>query len=369
MITISATVVDNTTGVGIPGATISLNGQPVTATDEEGYFEVNVNTLNDTVTASSVGYAAVGNTAGTIDQAGIMRLPTSSETLPAAMVTAAKKNYWPWLILGGIVVAGSSRKKARTVAGKASNLVPIALVGAGAYLLLNRHTSPVPAPSTPAAPYTPPTTPGAASNPLLSPGNIASVASLLKGLFGGSTSPSTDPGVSSPSDTSYDPGTYPSSIDTGMAGIGATTTLNAGDIIGKTLVAAEKVPVYDTPRDDAQPSGYINKGNPIGIVYSYLNPDSTQGRNELWWMFEPLPGNSDIGDNLGYYYIPHNPDYFDTQALLDAGVLTVAQATALKQQAEGTSSILDSYIKKYGPWVVGIILGGVVIKSVINKTL
>lgn len=373
MITVSATVVDNATGQGIPGATIAVNGKVVGIADTDGYFEVPANSYSDMLTVTSVGYDPVTLSADGADSAGLVRMQINADNLAAATVTpsgSAKAGYWPLVILGGVVVMASSsrRRPSRAVSGKGSNLVPIALVGAGALLLLQRRSGSALPGSTPTAPYTPVTNPTSGNGSLFNPTNITNLANIFKGLFGGSSSPSTDPGVSSPWDTSYDPSTDLSTIDTAMAGMGATTTLNAGDILGKTLVAAEQVPLYDTPRDDAQPSGYVSKGNPIGIVYSYLNPDTSQGRAELWWMFEPLPGNSDIGDNLGYYYVPHNPDYFDTQALLDAGVLTVAQATALKQ-SQGTSSTLDSYIKKYGPWVAGILIAGVAVKSVINKAL
>jgi len=397
MIEVSAAVIDGSTADSIPSATIAVNGKAVGETDSDGNFSINVNSYDDQVTVSSIGYKTQTQSAADVLNAGAIGLELDPQSLATATVThaaPAKTNYWPWLILGGVIVVGSSRKHSRAVSGKGSNLVPIALVGAGAYLLLKGQKSPLPAGSTATSPSTPVTSPNAGTSSILNPANLSSLANLFKGLFGssdasytpgiqeipGTTSPSPagdysslpttapiipiDPGAySSGSDTSYDPSDYGMSF----AGIGATTTLNAGDIIGKTMIAAEKVPLYDTPRDDAQPSGYVNQGNPIGIVYSYLNPDTSQGRAELWWMFEPLPGDSDIGDNLGYYYVPHHPDYFDTQALLDAGVLTVAQATALKQS--GGQSTLDTYLKKYLPWVGGILLAGVVIKSVVNKAI
>jgi hypothetical protein len=391
MISIDAQIVDAVTGQGIPAATIAVNGTPVGSTDEDGGFQIMVNSYSDTITASSVGYTTLTQSAATVQEAGEMRLPIDAQSLQAATVTAVKKkNYWPWLILGGVVVVGSQQRRKQAISGKGSALVPIALVGAGALLLLQRKTSALPAGSTAVAPYAPTSAQTPSLSSIFSGGGLSTISDIFKGIFGGSspsftpvntantgggytdpasaypTLPTTAPSIpifgSGSSDTAMDPSDYGIT-----AGIGATTTLNAGDIIGKTLVAAEKVPVYDTPADSAQPSGYITQGNPIGIVYSYLNPDPTQDRTELWWMFEPLPGNSDIGDNLGYYYVPHNPAYFDTQALLDAGVLTVAQATALKQ---GTGdSVIDTYIKKYGPYVLGAFVLAAVGKAVINKTL
>jgi hypothetical protein len=362
MIRISGQVTDVVTGQGLPAATLSVNNEPVGAADEGGSFEILTDSYDDLITASSVGYNSLTLPAEEVQESSLMQLSLVDSSLTAAVVTAKKKNVTPWLILAGLVVVASTSKKGtghQVGAIKASNLVPVALLGVGAYLLL-KPKAPVYSPYPGTAPTSSPgtVTPGITS--ILTPGNISSAFDWVKDLFSGSGAENSPSGTY----TSYDD-TTPD--NTGMAGMGATTTVNAGDIIGKTLVAAMRVPVYDQANDSAQPSGYISAGQPVGIVYSYLNPDPSLGRAELWWMFEPLPGNSDIGNDQGFYFAPHNPDYYNFQALSDAGVLTVAQTTALKNGE--TPSTAETLLKKYLPWVIGGFVAVGIGKAVINKVI
>lgn len=364
MIQIQGTVTDVTTGQGIPSATIAVNNKPIGVADVGGSFSIQLESYDDLITASSVGYNALSLPAYQVQESGLMQLGLADSTLETAVVTAKKKNVTPWLVLAGLaVVAGSSSRKGtghQVGALKGSSLVPVALLGVGAYLMLRPKTpvyTPYPAPTTYPSPT--PITPGNGS--IFTPGNVSSLLDIFKGIFGSSSASENTP---SGTYTSYD---YTNPDNTGMAGMGATTTINAGDIIGHSLVAAMNVPLFDVPRDSATPSGYVNKGNPIGIVYSYLSPDPSQDRKELWWMFEPLADGSEIGNDQGYYFTPHNPDYFDTTALTDSGVLTVAQATALKN---GTApSTLETIVKKYLPWVIGGFVAVGIGKAVINKAL
>src|SRR4030095_16630239 len=92
------------------------------------------------------------------------------------------------------------------------------------------------------------------------------------------------------------------------AGIGDTgsSTFSAGDVIGHTLIADTSVPVYNIPRDDAQPVGHIATGNPVGVVDTWLDANPGEGRNELWWSFKVNPySGSGLGDSYGNYYVPH----------------------------------------------------------------
>lgn len=346
MIQVSAKVVDVITGQGIPNATISVNGKAIGKADVSGDFTVMINTYADNITASSVGYTSLTQAADSVQEAGTMELQLDVQDLDAVTVTAPKKKtISPWWILAGVAVIGSQGKPSRRVSGKdSSNLLPLALVGIGAYALLRPQTTYLPTPIyQPGQPSQPAVTPGNGS--ILTPGGITDIFDLIKGLFKGENTPAG-------TYTSYDP--YPTP-GTGMAGTG---TFNAGDIIDHTLIAAMKVPIYSTPKDNASPTGYINQGNPIGIVYSYLEPNPAAGRSVLWWQFQ--------GSN-GSYFVPHNPDYFDTQALIDAGVLSVAQATALKNgTAPGT---VEKLLDKYIPWIIGGLVAVGVGKAIINKVI
>lgn len=365
MITVTGTVADATTGDGLPSATLAVNGHAVGAANSAGQFTLNLDSYDDTITASSVGYVPLTLPAYQVAESGLMQLGITDASLQEAVVTAAKKKISPWWILAGVAVVASTSKPSRGrmagIGGSNSNLIPLAALGLGAYLILKPKTPAYPVYPGTTSPYPYPTTNTPGNTGILSPGNISSIVDIFKGLFGSSSaSQNTPTGTYS----SYDPnptGNY------GMAGIGATTTINAGDIIGHTLLAAQQVPVYDQANDSAQPSGYVSAGNPVGIVYSYLSPDPSKGRNELWWMFEPLPGDSQIGDDQGFYYVPHNKDYFNTTALTDSGVLTVAQATALKAGTQPSTA--EKLLDKYIPWLIGGIVAIGIGKAVINKVV
>jgi len=367
MIQVSGTVYDMATGQGVPSATLAVNGQPVGAAGVGGDFILNLSGYDDQITVTSVGYSPTTVPAIDVQESGQIQLEQDAASLEAAVVTApAKTKISPWWILAGVAViasTGKPRAKMGATRSGSSNLIPIAALGIGAYLLLKPKQpaySPYPGTTT----YPTPTSSSSPISSILTPGNISSIFDWAKDLFGSWNTSSANENTSSGTYSSYDPSGNDSSNMAGI-GMGATTTVNAGDIIGKTLTAAMRVPVYDQASDNAQPSGYISAGNPVGIVFSYLNPDPSQGRAGLWWMFEPLPGNSDIGDSQGYYYTPHNPDYFNFQALADAGVLTVAQATALKN---GTApSTLEKLVDKYVPWLIGGLVAVGIGKAVISK--
>jgi hypothetical protein len=370
MITVTGKVYDQGTGDALPSATIAVNGKVVGAAGADGSFTVLLDNYGDNITVSSVGYDPVTLPASEVAASGTIGLTLGDDTLPAAVVTASgkKPSTWFWALAGIAVVASTEKSPSRRVSGRgSSNLLPLAALGVGAYLLLK--------PSTPVySPY-----PGTGQYPggvatnqpggsVFTSGNISSIFDGLKDLFGSWNTSSKNENTPAGNYSSYDP-PYGGGNGGIMAGtsIGATTTVNAGDILNHTLMAAMRVPVYDVPRDDAQPSGYINAGQPVGLVYSYLSPDPSQGRSELWWMFEPLAGNSEIGNDQGYYFTKHNPDSFNFQALADSGVLTVAQATALKN---GTApSTAEKLLDKYLPWLIGGIVAIGIGKAVINKVI
>lgn len=99
---------------------------------------------------------------------------------------------------------------------------------------------------------------------------------------------------------------------------------NAGDIIDKTLVATRKIPVYKAAVDNAEIAGYVNAGQPVGVVYAWLSPSPGIGRSGLWWSFYPVNGM--------YYYAPHNDNNFSISALKQQGVISTEEK--VKQQQE-----------------------------------
>src|SRR3954468_16104626 len=96
----------------------------------------------------------------------------------------------------------------------------------------------------------------------------------------------------------------------------ADVAYSAGDIIDKTLIAQMQVPVYQFAGDNEQPIGYIQKGQPVGVVNAYLSPDPFHNRSGLWWQFYPSNNYSH------FYYAPHKAEYFNIGAWKDQEVLT-----------------------------------------------
>jgi hypothetical protein len=397
MIQVSGTVIDVTTDHGLPGATIAVDNAPVGATDSDGNFTVNLDSYDHNITASSVGYATRTQTAGMVQESGLIQLAIAPEDLQEAVVTAHKKDNSFWLILAGIALVASTSQKKTThaVGAKGSSLVPLAVVGlgVGAYLMLKPKAATLPAGST----YHPPvSTPASGGGSILS--TVSSLADIFKNIFGGSSGPSyapvgiqqqpgysSDPNAYSPAAgyptlpttapvLTINPGAYSAGSDynyaeDSFAGMGDTgsVTFNAGDIIDHTLIAATSVPVYDEANDSAQPVGYIAAGNPIGVVFSFLVPNPAAGRVELWWMFQAPNDNYQFGNEQGFYFVPHKAGYFDTKSLQDSGVLTTAQATALAQGK--TPSALTAALDKYLPWVIAGLVAVGIGKAVINKAL
>lgn len=81
--------------------------------------------------------------------------------------------------------------------------------------------------------------------------------------------------------------------------------MNAGDVLGRYLIAREDVPVYNYPNGTR--IGEIKKGNATAEVYSYV----TRG-SQVWWMFDytipgQTPGAYYVLDKAGRFSISKSP--------------------------------------------------------------
>jgi hypothetical protein len=154
-------------------------------------------------------------------------------------------------------------------------------------------------------------------------------------------------------------GTYMFLKKTGVLGATGGTqsadTFSVDQIVGKTLIANRNTSVYDAPYDSANVIATITAGNPVGVVYSYLEPDPADGRTQLFWMFQDASG--------GYYYVPHAVGQFNISSLVQQGVLT-DQQIAQSQEPEW-----QQLLQQYLPWIIGgaviIALGSAAIKKVL----
>jgi hypothetical protein len=137
---------------------------------------------------------------------------------------------------------------------------------------------------------------------------------------------------------------------------------SADDILDKTLYASQRIPVYTAapPYTGSEtPIGYVEAGQPVGIVYSYLNADPTRGRGNLWWMFYPASNYSD------YYYTEQVGGYYDVSSLRAQGVLSLTEKQAAADNAN--KPWYEQLISKYGPWILGTIVIAAAVKGFLSR--
>lgn len=132
---------------------------------------------------------------------------------------------------------------------------------------------------------------------------------------------------------------------------------NAGDLIGKTLFAKVRIALYREASDTAKPFGFVEVGQPVGIIYAWLQPKAS--RSALWWQFK---------ENLQFYYVPHRVNAFDISALKQQGVYTAVQKQeqAANENASFTERI-ETNIKKAFPWILAAVVAVPVLKEVIRN--
>jgi hypothetical protein len=147
---------------------------------------------------------------------------------------------------------------------------------------------------------------------------------------------------------------------------GVGVAYDAGQVIGKTLKAKKDIPVYKSPIDspDNKPMYSVKAGYPVGVVWSYLQPNGTD-RTGLWWMFE-----NDPYSKFKYYYVKHDPNGFDVslikQQMQAEGIKDVA---TLAQEAVDANLTLEQKIVKYAKYAGGAVLAFLLLREVIRKKL
>lgn len=137
---------------------------------------------------------------------------------------------------------------------------------------------------------------------------------------------------------------------------------DVSQVLEKTLIAAQDLPVFDSyPTKNYQPKqiGIVKKGQPAGIVYSWVNADPANNRANLWWIFYP-------GSSTGSYYaMPHNAGYYDISALRQQGVITVVEQQ--EQEDEANKAWYEKVLDKALPVVLVAVLGGAFIRGLVSR--
>lgn len=105
------------------------------------------------------------------------------------------------------------------------------------------------------------------------------------------------------------------------------TTYNADQIIDKSLIARKDITLRRRP-DPSSPVIYtVPAGQVVGRVYSYTGGHGLP----LWWMFYDSKGKT--------YYVLHEVNAFDIDALIDQGALNVKEE---RQQEEAKKKANNS---------------------------
>lgn len=133
-------------------------------------------------------------------------------------------------------------------------------------------------------------------------------------------------------------------------------TFNAGNVIGKTLIAKKNIPLVRQPADDAQVIYTVAPGQSVGNVDTFLLPN--ESRNSLYWSFKDANGRN--------YYAKHAVGNFDVKELQQQGLLTLQEQQ--EQAIEASLSTGDKIFRL----IKNIALIGAVaylLKQVIQKKL
>lgn len=134
---------------------------------------------------------------------------------------------------------------------------------------------------------------------------------------------------------------------------------SVNQIIDKTLIAQGDVKVYTGAYDNA-PVKYITKaGNPLGKVYSYLNPNPNIGngiaRSDSWLELQ-------TGTNT--FVFVRNESSLNTTALIDQGSLTVSQE--VKQEQDAATKDADPIAYYFKKLAMPVLIGGGLIYAVVQ---
>lgn len=131
-------------------------------------------------------------------------------------------------------------------------------------------------------------------------------------------------------------------------------TLTADKIIGKGLIAKTTIPKLNSSLTKI---GEFKNGDAIGIVYSYI-----QRGTKLYWLFEP-------GLNKPPFLVEHGTNRFVITSDISNAIKEqeLERDKEIRDQEIATKGVIPYYIEKYGKWLVLIIAGTIIVKTLINK--
>lgn len=122
---------------------------------------------------------------------------------------------------------------------------------------------------------------------------------------------------------------------------------NIEELTGKIIIAKKRIPAKSGAWNDSEVSHYIEAGQPVGKIWSWLEP--TQGRDRLHFAFEKPYG--------GFFYTEYQPGWYDEVNLKE-------QIAA--EKPESNSPFL-SLAQSLGMKAIGALVGIQIIKAIILR--
>jgi len=131
-------------------------------------------------------------------------------------------------------------------------------------------------------------------------------------------------------------------------------TVTADKIIGKGLIAKINIPKLNS---NLRKIGEFKNGDTIGVVYSYI-----QEGGKLYWLFEPV-------FNQPPFLVEHGPNRFIITDDIRNAITEqqLEREKEIREQEIANKGAIPYYIEKYGKWLILIIAGTVIVKTLINK--
>ena len=131
-------------------------------------------------------------------------------------------------------------------------------------------------------------------------------------------------------------------------------TYSVDKLIGKNLILKREVPVY-RQRDDIKPMYKARAGQSAGTVYSWVTSKKTGNVFLMFLDKDQKPYFINTKDLSG--------GAVDTKELKREGVKSTKE---IEKEQEKKTAPVEFYIKKYGPWIAGGIIGLVILKRAIQ---
>lgn len=139
------------------------------------------------------------------------------------------------------------------------------------------------------------------------------------------------------------------------------TTFNLNDLIDLQLTAKVATKLYRTANDNAKHYASVAAGQPLGKLYSYINPNVNT--KNLWFMFYDTKNQP--------YYVKYATNLISAADLIKRGVKDVKKiAKEEKDKADYIEKgAVRFYLEKYAPFVIGAIFLIPIAKTLIDKKL